>query len=269
MLASFINQVLLGDNLAILQQLPSNAIDMVYLDPPFGSSRHYHATHPNGEVRTFSDVWEHLDDYLSWLHPRVLELHRIMKPTATFYLHCDWHANAYIRVQILDPLFGGKNFRNELIWHYETGGIPQRDFARKHDTIFRYTKSQDFYFNPEAVQELRSEEVLRRLATGQKNATRSKGQWRHPSDVIQIPALNAMAKERVAYPTQKPEYLLAHLLLASTKPNDLVLDPAIGSGTTLVAAHKLQRQYIGIDQNPTAIALTQQRLAALVDNPIN
>jgi len=260
MLAPFINQVLLGDNLAILQQLPSNVIDMVYLDPPFGSSRHYRATHPNGEVRTFSDVWEHLDDYLNWLHPRVLELHRIMKPTATFYLHCDWHANAYIRVQILDVIFGRKNFRNELIWHYETGGIPKRDFARKHDTIFRYTKTNDYYFDAQSIRESRSEEVLRRLATGIESATRARGQLRHPSDIIRIPALNAMAHERVKYPTQKPIELLQHLILASTQANQIILDACCGSGTTLIAAQRLQRQWIGIDQNPQAVAIATQRL---------
>ncbi len=264
-----VNQLYLGDNLEVLRQLPSECVDMIYFDPPFFSNKQYPIRTDLQQTSGFDDRWQSIDHYLQWLKDRTIELYRILKPTGTAYLHCDWHANAYIRVQILDPLFGQKNFRNELIWHYETGGIPQRDFARKHDTIFRYTKSQDFYFNPQAVQELRSKEVLRRIATGQKSATRSKGQWRHPSDVIQIPALNAMAKERVAYPTQKPEYLLAHLLLASTKPNDLVLDPAIGSGTTLVAAHKLQRLYIGIDQNPTAIALAQQRLAALVDTPAN
>lgn len=260
MLTPFLNQVLLGDNLSILQQLPNNTVDMAYLDPPFASSRHYYATHPNGEVRTFSDVWENLDDYIEWLYLRTIELHRVLKPTGTLYLHCDWHANAYIRVKVLDVIFGQKNFRNELIWHYETGGIPKRDFARKHDTIFRYTKTDNYCFNADLIRESRSEEVLRRLATGIESATRSKGELRHPSDIIRIPALNAMANERVKYPTQKPVELLNHLILASTQINEVILDACCGSGTTLIAAQRSQRQWIGIDQNPQAVAVANERL---------
>jgi len=211
-------------------------------------------------VRSFEDRWEGgIEHYISWMKPRVLSIYDVLKQTGSFYLHCDWHANAHLRI-LCDDIFGEKNFRNEIIWWYETGGIPSKDFSRKHDIIFRYSKTDDYIFNSKDVLEKRSNEVLRRIATGIPSATRSKGQYRHPCDVWKIPAINAMAKERLGYPTQKPEKLLERIIKASSNPGDLVLDAFCGCGTTLAVAHKLGRRWIGIDISPTAIKTVDDRL---------
>ncbi|GAH74532.1 unnamed protein product, partial [marine sediment metagenome] len=147
-----------------------------------------------------------------------------------------------------------------IIWWYETGGIPKEDFSRKHDIIFRYSKSDEYVFRPKEVMEKRSNEVLRRIATGIPTATRSTGQYRHPSDVWKIPTINAMAKERLGYPTQKPEALLGKIIKASSDEGSVVLDPFCGCGTTIVIAERLKRKWIGIDITHLAISLMRHRL---------
>jgi DNA modification methylase len=127
-----------GDCLEILKGLPSESVDLIYLDPPFFSNRNYEVIWGDaGEKRSFEDRWSGgMSHYIGWLRERVEEMHRILKKTGSIYLHCDWHADAYIRVQILDPIFGDKNFRNEIVWCYNVGGKSKNQFARKHDTIW-------------------------------------------------------------------------------------------------------------------------------------
>jgi len=280
--------------------IPDNSIDLIYLDPPFNSKATYNILfkEPTGEpskaqVEAFEDTWHwtietektfqeivatapanvvnlmkalrdaiHENDmmaYLTMMCIRLLELKRVLKETGSIYLHCDPTASHYLKI-VMDAIFGAKNFRNEIIWWYETGGIPKKDFSRKHDVIFRYSKSDKYYFNPKEVLEKRSEEVLRRIATGNPSATRSTGQFRHPSDVWKIPSINAMAKERLGYPTQKPEALLERIVKASSNEGDIVLDPFCGCGTALVAAHRLNRRWVGIDITHLAISLMKWRL---------
>ena len=133
-----------GDCLEILKGLPSESVDLIYLDPPFVSNRNYEVIWGDaGEKRSFEDRWSGgMSHYIGWLRERVEEMHRILKKTGSIYLHCDWHADSYIRVQILDPIFGDKNFRNEIIWCYNVGGKSKDQFARKHDTIWFYSKSK-------------------------------------------------------------------------------------------------------------------------------
>ena len=109
------NQLLLGDNLEILKTLPSESVDLIYLDPPFFSNRNYEVIWGDaGEMRSFQDRFSGgIDHYISWLTDRVQEMYRVLKPTGSLFLHCDWHADAYIRVQILDKIFGANNFRGQ------------------------------------------------------------------------------------------------------------------------------------------------------------
>ena len=199
--------------------------------------------------------------YLISMTLRIAEIFRVLKPTGSFYLHCDPTASHYLKL-VLDAVFcpKGGDFRNEIIWCYQTGGIPKNDFARKHDVIFRYTKSSSYIFNVNLVLEPRSEEVLRRIATGAESATRSKGEWRHPSDIFQIASINSMAKERLGYPTQKPEALLERIIKASSNEGDLILDAYCGSGTTVAVAERLNRNWIGIDITYQSISLILKRL---------
>jgi len=199
--------------------------------------------------------------YLVSMTLRITEIQRVLKPTGSFYLHCDPTCSHYLKL-VLDAVFcvKGGDFRNEIIWWYETGGIPRYDFSRKHDIIFRYTKSDNWTFNAHEVSEPRSDEVLRRIATGNPSATRSTGEVRHPSDVFKIASINAMAKERLGYPTQKPEALLERIIKASSNEGDTVLDAYCGCGTTVAVAHRLKRKWIGIDITYQSISLIIKRL---------
>lgn len=185
--------------------------------------------------------------YLSYMAPRLRAMHRVLKSTGSIYLHCDHHANAHLRL-LLDEIFGAKNFQNEIIWHYGLGGSSPRRWQRKHDTVLFYSKSKEFTFSPIMVP-----------ATSQ----RMKGQLKKMDDVWGIPTINNMAKERLGYPTQKPETLLERIIKASSNKGDIVLDPFMGGGTTLAVAHNLGRRWIGIDVSPRACDTTRGRLKKL------
>jgi len=255
------NIIYCGDNLEVLSKyVPDESIDLIYIDPPFNSSRNYEVFWGEAqERRAFEDRFGDVMHYLEWMRPRLRGLHRVLKDTGTFYFHCDWHASHYVKVE-LDRIFNIDNFRNEIVWWYETGGIPRSDFSRKHDIIFRYVKGKEWTFNAGEVMEPRSDEVLRRIATGVPNATRSTGQVRHPSDIFKIPSINAMAAERLGYPTQKPLLLLEKIVRASSNDGDTVLDAFCGCGTTLEAAAKWKRHWIGIDFSPTACRVMAERI---------
>jgi DNA modification methylase len=155
-----INKLILGDNLEILKQLESDTIDLIYLDPPFFSNRNYEVIWGDeGEIRSFQDRWSGgVEHYISWLKERVIEMHRILKPTGSIFLHCDWHANSYIRVEILDKIFGMNNFRNEIIWIRTTAGKPiYNNLPKNYDNIFWYSKTDKYLYNRQ-TQELSDED---------------------------------------------------------------------------------------------------------------
>jgi site-specific DNA-methyltransferase (adenine-specific) len=147
------NKLILGDNLEVLRKLESESIDLIYLDPPFFSNRNYEVIWGDeGEIRSFQDRWSGgIDHYIAWLKERVIEMHRLLKPTGSIFLHCDWHANAYIRVEILDKLFGENNFLSEIIWKRTFNSGSSKSLAKKFplntDTIFWYIKSKKYTFN--------------------------------------------------------------------------------------------------------------------------
>ena len=142
-----LNKLILGDNLEILKQMDGEIADMIYLDPPFFSNRNYEVIWGDeGEVRSFRDRWSGgIDHYIGWLKERVAEMHRILKPTGSIFLHCNWHANAYIKIEILDRIFGINNFRNEIIWKRSDAHSDSKQGAlhlgRIHDNIYYYSKS--------------------------------------------------------------------------------------------------------------------------------
>jgi hypothetical protein len=139
-----INKIILGDNFDIMRVMPSESVDLIYLDPPFFSNRNYEIIWGDeGEIRSFKDRWSGgIEHYITWLKERVEQMYRVLKPTGSLFIHCDWHADAYIRVFILDKIFGEKNFINQIVWHYNTGGKGKKSFLKKHDTIFFYAKAK-------------------------------------------------------------------------------------------------------------------------------
>ncbi len=144
------NQLILGDNLEILKAWNSESVDLIYLDPPFFSNRNYEVIWgDSGEVRSFEDRWSGgVDHYIAWLKERVAEMHRILKPTGSIFLHCDWHADAYIRVQILDRIFGESNFKSQVAWKRSAAHNDSKDkFGNIKDSIFLYSKSKVSTYN--------------------------------------------------------------------------------------------------------------------------
>ena len=144
------NQLILGDNLEVLKSLPDNSVDLVYIDPPFFSNRNYSVIWGDkGEIRSFEDCWQGgVDTYINWMYKRVEQIHRILKPTGSFYLHCDWHADAYLRVYVLDKIFGKENFRNEITWkRTNSTKFQSTTFGTQTDKIFLFSKSDKFIFN--------------------------------------------------------------------------------------------------------------------------
>lgn len=271
------NQLILGDCLEVMRKMDSESIDLIYLDPPFFSNRNYEVIWGDkGEVRSFEDRWSGgIDHYISWLKERVSEMHRLLKPTGSIYLHCDWHANAYIRVYILDKIFGENNFQDEIIWHYDIGNAPKNNFKKKHDCIFRYSKDKkQIIFKLPLLQPLNLDRYNKvEEKTGRRYFTRGdSGKICYadegvPCDDVwtfvrekEFRALNSMANERIGYPTQKPEKLLERIIKASSNEGDVVLDPFVGGGTTVVVADKLKRNWIGIDQSVQAIKVSEFRL---------
>ncbi|MDR0638323.1 MAG: hypothetical protein LBG27_05380 [Spirochaetaceae bacterium] len=273
-LAFFMNKLIQGDNLEILKGMEAESVDLIYLDPPFFSNRNYEVIWGDkGEIRSFQDRWAGgVDHYIAWLKVRVVEMRRVLKSTGSMYLHCDWHASHYIKTEILDRLFGMNNFRNEIIWCYLGGGAPKMDFGRRHDIIFRYGKSQQYVFNSDAIRVPYQAEGIGRKDDAMWGKHKGTDKVYKPNPLGKIPEdwwfiniLNANDPERIGYPTQKPEALLERIIKASSNEGDIVLDPFMGGGTTVAVADRLGRQWIGIDQSPAAVKVTEFRLKNNMD----
>ncbi len=265
------NVIYCGDCLVKLKEIPDESVDLIYIDPPFSSNRNYVAFWQEQEKRHFEDRFENVRAYLDYMEPRLKELHRVLKPTGSFYYHCDWHASHYIKMLLdSDYLFGYSNFLNEIIWFYRGGGASKKRFARKHDVILLYAKSKKWTFNLDAVRTPYSEDVLRSLPSRYDKSYRGdkvySGYKPHPlgkipDDVWPIqPIMPSDRKERLGYPTQKPLVLLDRIIKASSNEGDTVLDAFCGCGTTIISAQLLKRKWIGIDISPTACRVMAKRL---------
>ncbi|HNI44820.1 MAG TPA: site-specific DNA-methyltransferase, partial [Chitinophagales bacterium] len=145
------NQLILGDNLATLRYLNSESVDLIYLDPPFFSNRNYEVVWGDkGEVRSFEDRFSGgIEHYIMWLKERVQEMYRVLKPTGSLFLHCDWHASHYIKVYVLDKIFGYENFRGEITWQRTNAhNDAKKKLAVLKDSIFYYTKNGEYSYKP-------------------------------------------------------------------------------------------------------------------------
>jgi len=294
--------------------IPDNSIDLIYLDPPFNSKKDYNilfkengGVESEAQIKAFTDTWHWTQSaentyydivtngplkisqligalhdaigqndvmaYLVMMTARLIELQRILKPTGSLYLHCDPTASHYLKL-VLDQVFGPANFRNEIVWCYDTGGRSTTSFPKKHEIILWYgrTGKADFHYDNVALPRDPStmHEKIMVDANGrpyQRNIKAGK-EYRYYLDRGTLPndwwsdlqALNPAAKERLGYPTQKPLVLLERIIKASSNEGDIVLDPFCGCGTALVAAQKLNRRWIGIDITHLAITLMRNRL---------
>lgn len=242
-------------------------MDLIYLDPPFFSNKQYEIIWGDGyELRAFEDRWKGgIMNYIAWMEDKMRECHRVLKKNGLLYLHCDWHAGHYLKV-MMDNVFGERNFRNEIVWCYSGGGIPKKDFPRKHDTILRYSKSDDYTYNPDykpytegTVQRGRTKVKGKYAKAGLRKEGTPVTDWWTDIKYIHSPT----DKEKLGYPTQKSEALLERIVKTSSNPTDIVLDPMCGCGTAIAVSHKLKRRWIGIDVSPTACKLMVKRMRKL------
>lgn len=289
-----------GDNLDFLRAMNSESVDLIATDPPFNKGRDFHATPDSlAAGAKFQDRWSwEKDVHEEWIdqikddHPRLmeavesaryahsdsmgaficfmavrlLEMKRVLKETGSIYLHCDPTASHYLKA-VMDAILGWRNFRNQIVWCYRTGGASKRAFGRKHDIILWYSRSNTYPFN---VQKERS------YLTGQMGHKKSDailsdehGKYQeiifskteiklykdergyytmvNCRDYWNIDAVGRTSQERIGYPTQKPSSLYERIIRASSNEGDIVLDPFAGCATTCVAAERLDRKWVGID----------------------
>ena len=339
-----------GDNLPIMRGMNSASVDLIYLDPPFNSNANYAA--PIGSEAAgaeFKDTWTLNDVDVAWLdlieakHPalnrvihaamtnsdksyliymavRLLEMHRILKPTGSIYLHCDPTMSHYLKL-VMDAVFRKRNFRNEIVWQRTNAhNLKAKYFSKTHDVLLFYSKDKDYTWNKQYTDYSQAQlsrykkDETGRLYTGRDLTVSSGGnrnfQWRGSRPASnrswgasleqlerwytegrillkkdgtprldglkvyldelpgkQIPAIwtdisriGNTSKERLGYPTQKPLALLDRIIEASSNEADIVLDPFCGCATTLVAADRLQRGWIGIDISAKAAELVVERI---------
>lgn len=287
------NKLIWGDNLLVEASLLSDfsgTIDLIYLDPPFTTGTDFHISTPVGdsdsettkapslvEEIAYRDTWrEGISSFLASISPRLELARELLSPTGSLFLHCDWRASAHLRL-LLDEIFGSECFVNEIAWCYSIGGKGKTRFGRKHDTIFFYSKTDNYVFNgldPDVMTPRKPNSHMRVKVDAdghqyQEKTDRKSGKvYRYSVDAGKIPndywtdieQLNHGDAERTGYPTQKPERLLRRIIAAATNPNGLVADFYCGSGTTLVAAEQLGRRWIGCDLGRFAIHSTRKRL---------
>ena len=269
------NQILSGDCLYELEKIKPQSVDLIYLDPPFFTEKKHKLKNiERTKEFSFDDTWGTNIAYASFLELRITKMKTVLKETGSIFVHCDKSGEHIVRT-ILDKIFGAENFQSEIIWSYKRWSNSKKGLLPNHQNIYFYSKSKNFKFNKffndysettnvdqilqNRERDKHNKSVYARDTEG--NVILGKEKKGVPlSDVWEIPYLNPKAKERVGYPTQKPLLLLEQIIKLVTEPDDLVLDPFCGSGTTCVAANLLHRDYIGIDVADAAVELTKKRL---------
>ncbi len=207
------------------------------------------------ELLESSSYRDRFDDYLGFLEPRLREAHRLLDREGTLYLHLDYREAHYVKL-LCDEIFGRDCFLNEIVWAYDYGAKPRRRWPPKHDTILVYVRDPDrYWFDSDAVE--REPYMAPGLVTPEKAA-----RGKLPTDVWWHTIVPTSGRERTGYPTQKPEGLLRRMVLASSRPGDLVADFFAGSGTLGAVAVATGRRYVLADANPEAVAIMEGRLGA-------
>ena len=304
--SNLIRKLYYSDNLPVLREMEDGFIDLIYLDPPFNSNRTYNIIYPDnlGQVTAFEDTWtwtpecdvhlqtmEHLEArsilnalidamgkvqlcaYLVNMAVRLIELQRILKPTGSVYLHCDPTASHYLKI-VMDAIFGSENFLNEIVWYYRGAGLSIKYYAKRHDILLWYAKSDGKqFFDPDPARQPYAEATVERFQhyIGNVRDGIDYGEQelnplgKHPDDVISdIQPVAPSAKIRL-YPTQKPVPLLERIVATSSNEGDFVLDPFCGCGTTIIACENLLRNWIGIDITYSAVSVIKSRFKNELD----
>src|SRR3990172_3558543 len=273
-----VNYIFLGDNLPILQSLPSESVALIYIDPPFNTGRAQARMQlktvrddENGDrtgfkgqryktvrvgQRAFSDTFASSDDFLAFLEPRLAEAKRLLTPDGSVYFHIDYREVHYCKI-LLDQIFGRESFLNEIIWAYDYGARTKKKWPPKHDNILWYAKDPENYiFNYDEIERI---PYMAPGLVGPEKAARGKT----PTDTWWLTIVSPTGQEKTGYPTQKPLALLKRIIQASSRPGDTVLDFFAGSGTAGEAAFQLGRKFTLIDNNPDALEVMAKRFAQI------
>jgi site-specific DNA-methyltransferase (adenine-specific) len=275
--APAIDQILLGENLDLLPAFAAESFQLIYIDPPFntgkiqtrrtlravgdeeGERKGFGGRRYSTELLSEHSYSDLFGDYLAFLEPRLQEAHRLLTLEGTLYFHIDYR-EAHRCKLLLDEIFGGECFLNELIWAYDYGARTKRRWPAKHDTILVYVKDPTAYhFDSEEVD--REPYMAPGLVTPEKVAL-----GKLPTDVWWHTIVPTAGHEKTGYPTQKPEGIVRRMVQASSRPGDWCLDFFAGSGTLGAVAAQLSRRYVLIDSNPEAVEIMQRRLGSLRDS---
>ena len=307
------NFLLHGDNIEILSSLLASGfrdkVDLIYIDPPFDSGADYvrkvqlrgQAEAMTGEKQSvaeqtqYEDIWNN-DNYLQFMYERLILLRELLSKRGSIYLHCDHHRSHHLRF-LLDEVFGEDNFINEIVWGYRIQGVGKKTWARKHDSILVYTKTNDYIFNSmkekiiyntpfigtmtenariPQLSEKDKEKIIRCLAEAKPLPDKFKNYLfntyynevyvRDVWDTDQTKPLISGSSEYLGFPTQKPEALLERIIKASSNENSIVLDCFCGSGTAAAAAQRLGRRWIAADMNKGTIQTTTKRITQILSD---
>ena len=244
-----------GDNLEYLHTIEDKFVDLIYCDILYNTGKNF---------KDYNDNLGTPQDAVEWYRPRLLEMRRVLKDTGLLYIQCDYNLSHYIKI-LLDETFDVKNFRNEIIWWYNSAPRKKKDFGKRHDTIFRYSKSDNYFFNLDSpyIRQAYSPTAPR----GYEKEKYYDDRGKIMDDVWKVNMLGQNDKtERVGYATQKPKELLYKIIDSSCPKNGVVADLFCGSGTTCVAAKELGRRYIGCDISEKAIKIANNRLDKITVN---
>jgi site-specific DNA-methyltransferase (adenine-specific) len=263
-------QIILGENLDVLKDIPDGSIDLIYIDPPFNTGKRQSRTQISTKRSKDGDrvgfkgeryktvkigtkgYNDQFDDFMEYIKPRLDEAFRVLKETGTLYFHIDYREVHYCKI-LLDGIFGRENFLNEIIWAYDYGGRAKNKWPAKHDNILVYVKDQKKYtFNREAINRI---PYMAPGLVSKEKAARGK----LPTDTWWHTIVSPTGKEKTGYPTQKPLGVLRRIIQASSNEGDLVLDFYAGSGTTGAAAMEFERRFILVDNNPEAFQVMKDR----------
>ena len=267
------NQIHFGDNLEILKGMPSESVDLIYIDPPFNTKKTQKRTtiktvkDEKGDrkgfkgntyrteelgTKSYQDIF---DSYIDgFLRPRLVEAYRLLKSHGSLYFHIDYREVHYCKI-LLDDIFGRDCFLNEIIWAYDYGGKSKNKWPAKHDNILVYTKNpKDYVFNVKDIERI---PYMAPGLVGPEKAAKGK----LPTDTWWHTIVPTAGTEKTGYPTQKPLGILDRIIRASSNPKDTVLDFFAGSGTTGASCLKLKRRFILIDNSIQAMEVMAQRFS--------
>ena len=288
-LKGWTNKLIWGDNKLILSSLKNGplreeierqgGLKLIYIDPPFDIGADFSmeieisgdtfTKKPNIlEEIAYRDTWGRgSDSFISMMYERLSLMRDLLAKDGSIFVHCDYRVNAYVRL-CLDEIFGKELIKNEIIWKYSGGRLGKRYFGRKHDSIFWFSKSDEWKFFPDRIRDEYADATLDRFSHSIKNVRDGRDfgdqslnpYGKHPEDVFLISIVAPSSNDRTGYPTQKPEPLLEKLILGCTDEGDLIADFFCGSGTTASVAEKLKRKWIASDLGKFGIHTTRKRM---------